>query len=125
MAGGNTLGSDPRRALFGRLSVADCGPRGPTHVRDMTPVDMPGVRPRCQTPVCPNRTCPGSDPGVSRPRVSLRGDLLEMLDGHERRQAARLAGVEAARAGLEHRRGAGGNGASNGVLERAPGGAGR
>ena len=115
MAGRNTLGSDPRRALFGRLSVADCGPRGPTHVRDMTPVDMPGVRPRC-----PNRTWSGSDPGVS-----LRGDLLEMLDGHERRQAARLAGVEAARAGLEHRRGAGRNGASNGVLERAPGGAGR
>jgi hypothetical protein len=107
MAGRNTLGSDPRRALFGRLSTADCGLREPTYVRDMTPMDMP----RGQTPVSQQDIV-----GV-RPGVSLRGDVLEMLDGHERRQAARLAGVEAARAGLEHRRGAGGNRASNGVLE--------
>src|SRR6266511_1647700 len=40
-------GVRPRRALFGRLSTADCGLRGPADVRDMIPVDMP----RGQTPV--------------------------------------------------------------------------
>src|SRR5918999_3508147 len=49
----------------------------------------------------------------------LRGDAFEMLDGNERSEPARFAGIEAAGAGLEHRGRTGGDGAPHGVLERA------